>query len=131
MGFTARLAHPEAFGLQLSVDYVAMIIVGGWARSGIVTWRGVRDAAARSDSAGGEIFNVADMLSAATRNSIRPFDHCIFDLRAPWARCMARKLKDRLLAFRKSAARGTDCRSQDHLNAPPNSNKTPKDDQNE
>jgi len=29
MGFTNRLANPEAFGLQLSVDYVAMIIVGG------------------------------------------------------------------------------------------------------
>lgn len=29
MGFAARLAHPEAFGLSLSVDYTAMIIVGG------------------------------------------------------------------------------------------------------
>ena len=29
MGFSARLAHPEAFGLSLSVDYTAMIIVGG------------------------------------------------------------------------------------------------------
>jgi branched-chain amino acid transport system permease protein len=29
MGFTARLAHPEAFGMALSVDYIAMIIVGG------------------------------------------------------------------------------------------------------
>ncbi len=29
MGFTARLANPEAFGLPLSVDYVAMLILGG------------------------------------------------------------------------------------------------------
>lgn len=29
LGFTTRLAHPEAFGLPLSVDYAAMIIVGG------------------------------------------------------------------------------------------------------
>jgi branched-chain amino acid transport system permease protein len=29
LGFTARLAHPEMFGLALSVDYTAMIIVGG------------------------------------------------------------------------------------------------------
>lgn len=29
MAFTARLAHPEMFGLGLSVDYTAMIIVGG------------------------------------------------------------------------------------------------------
>jgi branched-chain amino acid transport system permease protein len=29
LAFTARLAHPEAFGLPLSVDYTAMIIVGG------------------------------------------------------------------------------------------------------
>jgi branched-chain amino acid transport system permease protein len=29
MGFTARLAHPEAFGMGLSIDYIAMIIVGG------------------------------------------------------------------------------------------------------
>ena len=29
LGFTTRLAHPEAFGLSLSVDYTAMIIVGG------------------------------------------------------------------------------------------------------
>jgi branched-chain amino acid transport system permease protein len=29
LAFTARLAHPEMFGLSLSVDYTAMIIVGG------------------------------------------------------------------------------------------------------
>lgn len=29
LAFSARLAHPEAFGLSLSVDYTAMIIVGG------------------------------------------------------------------------------------------------------
>ena len=29
IGFNARLADPEAFTLALSVDYVAMIIVGG------------------------------------------------------------------------------------------------------
>jgi branched-chain amino acid transport system permease protein len=29
LGFTDRLAHPEAFGMGLSVDYIAMIIVGG------------------------------------------------------------------------------------------------------
>jgi branched-chain amino acid transport system permease protein len=29
MGFTARLASPEAFGLSLSIDYVAMLILGG------------------------------------------------------------------------------------------------------
>jgi branched-chain amino acid transport system permease protein len=29
IGFTTRFANPEAFGLSLSVDYVAMIIVGG------------------------------------------------------------------------------------------------------
>jgi len=29
LGFTSRLANPEAFGLHLSVDYIAMIIVGG------------------------------------------------------------------------------------------------------
>lgn len=29
LAFATRLAHPEAFGLLLSVDYMAMIIVGG------------------------------------------------------------------------------------------------------
>jgi branched-chain amino acid transport system permease protein len=29
LGFTSRLANPEAFSLNLSVDYIAMIIVGG------------------------------------------------------------------------------------------------------
>jgi branched-chain amino acid transport system permease protein len=29
LGFTTRLANPEAFGLNLSIDYIAMIIVGG------------------------------------------------------------------------------------------------------
>jgi branched-chain amino acid transport system permease protein len=29
LGFTTRLANPEAFALHLSVDYIAMIIVGG------------------------------------------------------------------------------------------------------
>jgi branched-chain amino acid transport system permease protein len=35
LGFTTRLANPEAFGLSLSVDQVAMIIVGGQG-----TWAG-------------------------------------------------------------------------------------------
>src|SRR5262249_4323639 len=29
IGFTSRLANPEAFALHLSIDYIAMIIVGG------------------------------------------------------------------------------------------------------
>ena len=65
MGFTTRLASPEAFGLQLSVDYVAMIIVGG-----IGSWGGSIIGAAfvvllpELIERLGEVLNVPNVLSA-------------------------------------------------------------------
>jgi len=65
MGFTTRLANPEAFGLQLSVDYVAMIIVGG-----IGSWGGSIIGAAfvvllpELIERLGEVLNVPNVLSA-------------------------------------------------------------------
>jgi len=65
MGFTVRLAHPEAFGIGLSIDYIAMIIVGGLGSLGgsllgaaFVTM--LPEAIQRF----GEAFNIADLLSA-------------------------------------------------------------------
>jgi branched-chain amino acid transport system permease protein len=65
MGFTTRLANPEAFGLQLSVDYVAMIIVGG-----IGSWGGSIIGAAfvvllpELIQRIGEVLNIPNVLSA-------------------------------------------------------------------
>jgi branched-chain amino acid transport system permease protein len=65
MGFATRLANPEAFGLPLSVDYVAMIIVGG-----IGSWGGSIIGAAfvvllpELIQRLGEFLNVPNVLSA-------------------------------------------------------------------
>jgi branched-chain amino acid transport system permease protein len=65
MGFTARLAHPEAFGMVLSVDYVAMIIVGGLGSlSGSVLGAAFVTMLPEAIQRIGEVFNIADMLSA-------------------------------------------------------------------
>ena len=65
IGFTARLANPEAFTLDLSADYIAMIIVGG-----IGSWAGPIVGAAfvvllpEAIQRLGETFGIADLLSA-------------------------------------------------------------------
>lgn len=65
MGFTTRLANPEAFHLSLSVDYVAMIIVGG-----LGSWVGSLIGAAfvvllpEAIQRLGETLNMADLLFA-------------------------------------------------------------------
>ena len=65
MGFTARLAHPEAFGMALSVDYVAMIIVGGLGSlSGSLLGAAFVTLLPEAIQRIGEVFNIADMLSA-------------------------------------------------------------------
>lgn len=64
-GFTARLAHPEAFGMNLSIDYVAMIIVGGLGSlSGSLLGAAFVTLLPEAIQRVGEIFNIADMLSA-------------------------------------------------------------------
>jgi branched-chain amino acid transport system permease protein len=65
MGFTARLAHPEAFGLSLSVDYVAMIIVGGLGSlPGSVLGAAFVTLLPEAIQRVGEAFNIADLLAA-------------------------------------------------------------------
>jgi branched-chain amino acid transport system permease protein len=65
LGFTSRLANPEAFGLHLSVDYIAMIIVGG-----LGSWGGSLIGAAfvtllpEAIQRLGESLHVADLLFA-------------------------------------------------------------------
>lgn len=65
LGFAARLASPEAFTLELSADYIAMIIVGG-----LGTWAGPLVGAAfvvllpEAIQRVGEVFDIADLLSA-------------------------------------------------------------------
>ena len=65
LGFATRLANPEAFTLDLSADYVAMIIVGGLGSSlgpviGAVFVTLLPEAIQRL----GEALNAADLLSA-------------------------------------------------------------------
>jgi branched-chain amino acid transport system permease protein len=65
IGFTQRLAHPEAFGMALSIDYVAMIIVGGLGSLGGSIFGAVfvtllPEAIQRV----GEALNISDLLSA-------------------------------------------------------------------
>src|ERR1700737_4385908 len=65
MGFTTRLANPEAFGLQLSVDYVAMIIVGGigsW--GGSIIGAGFVVLLPELIQRLGEVLNIPNVLSA-------------------------------------------------------------------
>jgi len=65
LGFTTRLANPEAFALHLSVDYIAMIIVGG-----LGSWTGSLIGAAfvtllpEAIQRFGETLNIADLLFA-------------------------------------------------------------------
>jgi len=65
IGFTNRLASPEAFTLDLSADYIAMIIVGG-----LGSWAGPIIGAAfvvllpEAVQRIGEALNIADILSA-------------------------------------------------------------------
>ncbi len=65
IGFTNRLASPEAFTLDLSADYIAMIIVGG-----LGSWAGPIIGAAfvvllpEAIQRVGETLNIADVLSA-------------------------------------------------------------------
>ncbi len=65
IGFTNRLASPEAFTLDLSADYIAMIIVGG-----LGAWAGPIIGAAfvvllpKAIQRVGETLNIADVLSA-------------------------------------------------------------------
>ncbi len=109
MGFTARLAHPEAFGLQLSVDYVAMIIVGGLGSlGGSLLGAAFVTLLPEAIQRVGEIFNVADMLSALREMAFGLLIIAFLIFEPHGLAALARKLKDRLLAFRKSAARGTE-----------------------
>jgi branched-chain amino acid transport system permease protein len=65
MGFSTRLANPEAFQLSLSIDYVAMIIVGG-----LGSWGGALLGALfvallpEGIQRVGEAFNIAKLLFA-------------------------------------------------------------------
>ena len=65
IGFAARLASPEAFTLDLSADYIAMIIVGG-----LGSWGGPLVGAAfvvllpEAIQRVGEAFDIANLLSA-------------------------------------------------------------------
>lgn len=65
LGFTTRLANPEAFHLSLSVDQVAMIIVGGqgaWA--GSLLGAGFVVLLPEAIQRIGEAFQIANLLSA-------------------------------------------------------------------
>lgn len=65
LGFTTRLANPEAFHLSLSVDQVAMIIVGGqgaWA--GSLLGAGFVVLLPELIQRVGEVFPIANLLSA-------------------------------------------------------------------
>jgi branched-chain amino acid transport system permease protein len=65
MGFTTRLAHPETFGINLSVDYIAMIIVGGLGSlSGSLLGAAFVTMLPEAIQRVGEAFNIADLLSA-------------------------------------------------------------------
>ncbi|CAL79516.1 putative branched-chain amino acid ABC transporter, permease protein [Bradyrhizobium sp. ORS 278] len=65
IGFTARLAHPESFGMSMSVDYVAMIIVGGLgSMSGAVLGAGFITLLPEAIQRLGEIVHISDLLSA-------------------------------------------------------------------
>jgi branched-chain amino acid transport system permease protein len=65
MGFTARLAHPEAFGMALSVDYIAMIIVGGLGSlTGSLLGAAFVTLLPEVIQRFGEAFHIADQLSA-------------------------------------------------------------------
>ena len=65
IGFAARLASPEAFTIDLSADYIAMIIVGG-----LGSWGGPLVGAAfvvllpEAIQRVGEAFDIANLLSA-------------------------------------------------------------------
>jgi len=64
-GFNARLADPEAFTLGLSVDYLAMIIVGGLGSlTGPLLGSLFVTPAAGSHSTCAESFGIASLLSA-------------------------------------------------------------------
>jgi branched-chain amino acid transport system permease protein len=65
MGFTTRLAHPEAFGMSLSVDYIAMIIVGGLGSlSGSILGAAFVTLLPEAIQRFGEIFDIAQLLFA-------------------------------------------------------------------
>ncbi len=65
IGFTVRLAHPEAFGMGLSVDYVAMVIIGGLGSlPGALLGAGFITLLPEAIQRLGEMFHVADLLSA-------------------------------------------------------------------
>jgi branched-chain amino acid transport system permease protein len=65
MGFTDRLAHPEAFGMGLSVDYIAMIIVGGLGSlTGSLLGAAFVSLLPEAIQRFGEAFGIANQLSA-------------------------------------------------------------------
>lgn len=65
IGFTTRIAHPESFGMVLSVDYVAMIIVGGLGSlPGAILGAGFITLLPEVIQRIGEMFNIADLLAA-------------------------------------------------------------------
>jgi branched-chain amino acid transport system permease protein len=66
LAFTTRLASPEAFGLSLSIDYVAMIIVGGLGSlPGSLLGAAFVTLLPELIQRVGEALNIADILSAA------------------------------------------------------------------
>lgn len=65
IGFTVRLAHPEAFGMALSIDYVAMVIIGGLGSlPGALLGAGFITLLPEAIQRVGEMFHIADVLSA-------------------------------------------------------------------
>jgi branched-chain amino acid transport system permease protein len=65
IGFTDRLAHPEAFGMGLSVDYIAMIIVGGLGSlTGSLLGAAFVSLLPEAIQRFGEAFGIANQLSA-------------------------------------------------------------------
>jgi branched-chain amino acid transport system permease protein len=107
MGFATRLVHPGAFGLQLSVDYVAMIIVGGLGSlSGSLLGAAFVTLVPEAIQRVGEIFNIADMLSALREMAfgLLIIVFLIFEprgLAALIASSKSRLLKIRATAFRR------------------------------
>jgi branched-chain amino acid transport system permease protein len=109
MGFTARLAHPEAYGLQLSVDYVAMIIVGGLGS----LWGSLLGAAfvtllPEVIQRLGEIFNASDILSALREMAFGLLIIVFLIFEPHGLAALIGKLEARFLAFRKLVSRRID-----------------------
>jgi len=63
--FASRLAHPETFSLSMSIDYVAMIIVGGLGSAGgALLGAGFVTIAPESLQRVGEALNLSDRVFA-------------------------------------------------------------------